>query len=87
DKCITLGMPVSIIKANIRISNAIIDASKKLPVELTYQIVEEELLEKILLAKRDFVKRECRLAIEILNLLKIKDVDEVIERLKSQYQR
>ena len=50
--------------------------------ELTYEIIEQQLDEKIKLAKRDFVKRECSFAIRILNLLKTKSVNEVIEILK-----
>jgi hypothetical protein len=82
DKCHNENISLDVIKANIRISNAMIDGYKKGYSELTYEIIEQQLVEKIKLAKRDFVKRECTFAMRILNLLKTKSVDEVIEILK-----
>lgn len=84
DKCHNENISLDVIKANIRISNAMIDGYKKGYSELTYKIIEQQLVEKIKLAKRDFVKRECTFAIRILNLLKTKSVNEVIEILKYE---
>ena len=52
----------------------------------TNSILEQQLKEKINSAKRDFVKRECRLALDILNMLKIQSIDDVIASLKQRYQ-
>ena len=54
--------------------------------KLTNRILEQRLEEKINSAKRDFVKRECRLALDILNMLKIQSIDDVIASLKQRYQ-
>ena len=83
--CQNAQMPLIVLKANIRISNAIIDGCKFNRENLSYEMLEQQLETKIELAKRDFVKRECRLAIDILNLLKTNSVENVIAYLKSKY--
>lgn len=85
DRCNSEQISLEIIKANIRILNAMIDSYKRGYSELTNRILEQRLEEKINSAKRDFVKRECRLAIDILNLLKTNSVENVIAYLKSKY--
>ena len=85
DRCNNEQLSQVVIKANIRISNAIIDSYKRGYLALSYKVVELQLEEKISLAKRDFVKRECRLAIEIINLLKINDIDKVVNVLTKTY--
>ena len=86
DRCNNKNLQLAIIKANIRISNAIIECYRKGYLKLTYKIVKQQLEEKIEFAKRDFVKRECRLAIEITRLLKENEIDKVIEILDEKYQ-
>jgi len=83
--CQNAQMPLIVLKANIRISNAIIDGCKFNRENLSYEMLEQQLETKIELVKRDFVKRECRLAIDILNLLKTNSVENVIAYLKSKY--
>ena len=61
------------------------DSYKKGYSKLTNSILEQLLEEKINTAKRDFVKRECKLAIDILYLLKSNNVDRVIEYLRLKY--
>ena len=61
------------------------DSYKKGYAELSYKIIEQQLEEKMSLAKRDFVKRECRLALDILNILKTQSVADVIAELKQRY--
>lgn len=85
DKCNRGQTPLTILKANIRILNAITDSYKKGFYKLTYQIIEQQLEEKISLAKRDFVKRESLLAIDILNMLKTSSADVVIKYLQLKY--
>ena len=85
DRCNSEQISSEVTKANIRILNAMTDNYKKGYSELTNDILEQQLEEKISLAKRDFVKRECRLAIEILHLLKTDSVENVIKYLKSKY--
>ena len=85
DKCNRGQTPLTILKANIRILNAITDSHKKGFYKLTYQIIEQQLEEKISLAKRDFVKRESLLAIDILNMLKTSSADVVIKYLQLKY--
>ena len=62
------------------------DSYKRGYSELTNRILEQRLEEKINFAKRDFVKRECRLALDILNMLKTQSIDDVIASLKQKYQ-
>ena len=85
DRCNSEHLSLEIIKANIRILNAMTDSYKKGYSELTNSILEQLLEEKINSAKRDFVKRECRLALDILNMLKTQSVDDVIATLKQKY--
>lgn len=85
DRCNSEQISLEVIKANIRILNAMTDSYKKGYSELTNSILEQLLEEKINTAKRDFVKRECRLALDILNMLKTQSVDEVITSLKPKY--
>lgn len=85
DRCNSEQISLEVIKANIRILNAMTDSYKKGYSELTNSILERRLEEKINSAKRDFVKRECRLALEIINILKIQNVDDVITSLKQEY--
>ena len=85
DRCNSDQISMEVIKANIRILNAMTDIYKKGYAKLSYIIIEQQLEEKISLAKRDFVKRECRLAMEILNLLKTNSVEDVFAYLKSKY--
>lgn len=85
DRCNSDQISMEVIKANIRILNAMTDIYKKGYAKLSYIIIEQQLEEKISLAKRDFVKRECRLAMEILNLLKTNSVEDVIAVLKHRY--
>lgn len=86
DRCNSEQISLEVIKANIRILNAMPDNYKKGYSELTNSILEQRLEEKINSAKRDFVKRECRLALDILNMLKIQSIDDVIASLKQRYQ-
>lgn len=85
DRCKSERISLGVIKANIRIINAITDSLKKGHSELEYRVIEQQLENKISLAKRDFVKRECRLALEILDMLKIQSVDDVIAIIKHRY--
>lgn len=85
DRCNSEHISLEIVKANIRILNAMTDSYKMGYSELTSSILERRLEEKINSAKRDFVKRECRLALEILNMLKTRSVDDVIVSLKQEY--
>ena len=85
DRCNIEQISLEVIKANIRILNAMTDSYKKGYSELTNSILEQLLEEKINSAKRDFVKRECRLALDILNMLKTQSVDDVIATLKQKY--
>lgn len=85
DRCNSEQISLEVIKANIRILNAMTDSYKKGDSELTNSILERRLDEKINSAKRDFVKRECRLALEIINILKTQSVDDVITSLKQEY--
>lgn len=85
DRCNTKQIPLEVIKANIRILNAMTDSYKRRYSKLTNRILEQRLEEKINSAKRDFVKRECRLALDILNMLKTQSVDDVIATLKQKY--
>ena len=86
DRCNSEQISLEVIKANIRILNAMTDSYKRGYSELTHSILEQRLKEKINSAKRDFVKRECRLALDILNMLKTQSVDDVIVSLKHRYQ-
>ena len=86
DRCNSEQISLELIKANIRILNAMTDSYKRGDSELTNRILEQRLEEKINSAKRDFVKRECRLALDILNMLKTQSVDDVIVSLKHRYQ-
>ena len=86
DRCNSEQISLELIKANIRILNAMTDSYKRGYSELTNRILEQRLEEKINSAKRDFVKRECRLALDILNMLKTQSVDDVILSLKQRYQ-
>ena len=86
DRCNSEQISLELIKANIRILNAMTDSYKRGYSELTNRILEQRLEEKINSAKRDFVKRECRLALDILNMLKTQSVDDVIVSLKHRYQ-
>lgn len=85
DRCNSEQISSEVIKANIRILNAMTDSYKKGYSKLTNSILEQLLEEKINTAKRDFVKRECKLAIDILYLLKSNNVDRVIEYLRLKY--
>lgn len=85
DRCNSEQISLEIIKANIRILNAMTDSYKKGNSELTNRILEQRLEDKINSAKRDFVKRECKLAIDILYMLKSNNVDKVIEYLRQKY--
>ena len=85
DRCNSEQISLEVIKANIRILNAMTDSYKKGYSELTNSILAQRLEEKINSAKRDFVKRECRLALDILNMLKTQSVDDVITSLKQEY--
>ena len=85
DRCNSEQISLEIIKANIRILNAMTDSYKRGYSELTNRILEQRLEEKINSAKRDFVKRECKLAIDILYMLKSNNVDKVIEYLRQKY--
>ena len=85
DRCNSEQISLEIIKANIRILNAMADSYKRGYSELTNRILEQRLEEKINSAKRDFVKRECKLAIDILYMLKSNNVDKVIEYLRQKY--
>lgn len=86
DRCNSEQISLELIKANIRILNAMTDSYKRGYSELTNRILEQRLEEKIYFAKRDFVKRECRLALDILNMLKTQSIDDVIASLKQRYQ-
>ena len=86
DRCNSEQISLEVIKANIRILNAMTDSYKRGYSELTHSILEQRLKEKINSAKRDFVKRECRLALDILNMLKTQGIDDVIVSLKQRYQ-
>lgn len=85
DRCNSEQISLEVIKANIRILNAMTDSYKRGYSRPTNSILEQQLKEKINSAKRDFVKRECRLALDILNMLKTQSVDEVITSLKPKY--
>ena len=85
DRCNSEQISLEIIKANIRILNAMTDSYKRGDSELTNRILEQRLEDKINSAKRDFVKRECKLAIDILYMLKSNNVDKVIEYLRQKY--
>ena len=85
DRCNSEQISLEIIKANIRILNAMTDSYKRGYSELTNRILEQRLEDKINSAKRDFVKRECKLAIDILYMLKSNNVDKVIEYLRQKY--
>ena len=85
DRCNSEQISLEIIKANIRILNAMTDSYKKGYSELTNRILEQRLEDKINSAKRDFVKRECKLAIDLLYMLKSNNVDKVIEYLRQKY--
>ena len=85
DRCNSEHISLELIKANIRILNAMTDSYKRGYSELTNRILEQRLEEKINSAKRDFVKRECKLAIDILYMLKSNNVDKVIEYLRQKY--
>ena len=76
---------LTVCKANIRISNAICEAFKLGYLDITYTIVKQELEKKAKAAKRDFVKRECYIAIEIIELLENKSVDEVVDTIKDKF--
>lgn len=86
DRCNSKQIPLEVIKANIRILNAMTDSYKRGYSRPTNSILEQQLKEKINSAKRDFVKQECRLALDILNMLKIQSIDDVIASLKQKYQ-
>lgn len=86
DRCNSEQISLEVIKANIRILNAMTNSYKRRYSKLTNRILEQRLEEKINSAKRDFVKRECRLALDILNMLKIQSIDDVIASLKQRYQ-
>ena len=86
DRCNSEQISLEVIKANIRILNAMTDSYKRGYSELTIRILEQRLEEKINSAKRDFVKRECRLALEIINMLRTQSVDDVIASLMQRYQ-
>lgn len=86
DRCNSEQISLEVIKANIRILNAMTDSYKRGYSELTNRILEQRLEEKINSAKRNFVKSECRLALDILNKLKTQSVDDVIVLLKQRYQ-
>lgn len=85
DRCNSEQISLEVIKANIRILNAMTDSYKKGYSELTNSILAQRLEEKINSAKRDFVKRECRLALDILNMLKTQSVDDVMISLRQEY--
>lgn len=85
DICNSEQISLEVITANIRILNAMTDSYKRGYSELTHSILEQRLKERINSAKRDFVKRECRLALDILNMLKTQSVDDVIVSLKQRY--
>ena len=85
DRCNSEQISLEVIKGNIRILNAMTDSYKRGYSELTIRILEQRLEEKINSAKRDFVKRECRLALEIINMLKTQSVDDVIASLIQKY--
>ena len=85
DRCNSEQISLEVIKANIRILNAMTDSYKRGYSRLTNRILEQRLEEKINSAKRDFVKRECKLAIDILYMLKSNNVDKVIEYLRQKY--
>ena len=85
DRCNSEQISLEIINANIRILNAMTDSYKRGDSELTNRILEQRLEDKINSAKRDFVKRECKLAIDILYMLKSNNVDKVIEYLRQKY--
>ena len=85
DRCNSEQISLEVIKANIRILNAMTDSYKKGYSELTNSILEQRLEEKINSAKRDFVKRECKLAIVILHMLKTNNIEMVIEYLRRKY--
>lgn len=72
-------------KAIIRILNAIINGCKKGYSEISYDVIEQELDEKIRLAKREFVKRECLISKDILRSLRTQNIDNTIEYLKHRY--
>ena len=86
DRCNSEQISLEVIKANIRILNTMTDSYKRGYSRPTNRILEQLLKEKINSAKRDFVKRECRLALDILNMLKIQSIDDVIASLKQRYQ-
>ena len=86
DRCNSEQISLEVIKANIRILNTMTDSYKRGYSRPTNSILEQLLKEKINSAKRDFVKRECRLALDILNMLKIQSIDDVIASLKQRYQ-
>lgn len=86
DRCNSKQISLEVLKANIRILNAMTDSYKRGYSRPTNSILEQQLKEKINSAKRDFVKRECRLALDILNMLKIQSIDDVIASLKQRYQ-
>ena len=86
DRCNSEQISLEVIKANIRILNTMTDSYKRGYSRPTNSILEQLLKEKINSAKRDFVKRDCRLALEILNMLKIQSIDDVIASLKQRYQ-
>lgn len=85
NRCHEEDMPLIVINANIRIANAMIDACKNGNYKLSYSVVTWQLEQKIQQAKREFVKRECRIAIEILLQLKCSEVDELIKDVKNKY--
>jgi HPt (histidine-containing phosphotransfer) domain-containing protein len=85
DRCNSEQISLEVIKANIRILNAMTDSYKRGYSELTNRILEQRLEEKINSAKRDFVKRECKLAIAILHMLKTNNIEMVIEYLRRKY--
>ena len=85
NRCHKENIPLIVINANLRIANAMIDACKNGIYKLSYSAVIWQLEQKIQQAKREFVKRECRIAIEIILQLKCSEVDELIKDVKDKY--
>lgn len=79
--------PIIVHKANIRITNAMIDWFKKSTIAtITYADIFCELETKIGLAKRNFVKKECIIAIEILKLIESgKSADYIVKCIVAKY--
>ena len=80
-------IPLKVLKANIRISNAMIYCYKKMgTLELSFVDICKVLATKIESSKRDFIIRECRIAIEILNLLEDdRNVDDIVKFVQAKY--